>query len=235
MARVVADAVADARTLAEAGFDALLVENFGDAPFFPREVPPETVAALALVLDAVRRAAGGLPVGVNVLRNDVRAALAIAAATGALFVRVNVHTGAAVADQGLLEGRAHETLRVRAALAPDVLILADLRVKHARPLADLPLELLAEDTVARGLADALIVTGPTTGRPPPLEDLDAARRGGRGAPVLVGSGASAASAPLLAARADGVIVGSALKRGGAIEAPVDAGLARSFAAAWRGE
>jgi membrane complex biogenesis BtpA family protein len=233
MESVLEAALADARALAAAGFDGLIVENMGDAPFFPDEVPPETVAALAVALAALRREVP-LPLGVNVLRNDARAALGIAAATGASFIRVNVHTGAAVADQGLLFGRAHETLRRRAAIAPGVAIMADLRVKHARPLGgDAPLDLLAEETVSRGLADALIVTGPTTGRPVALDDLATARRGARGAPVLAGSGVTAASAAAIAREADGVIVGTSLKRGGRVEAPVDPALASAFIAAWR--
>lgn len=226
-------ALADARALAAAGFDGVMVENFGDVPFFPREVPPETVAALAVAVAAIR-AAVPVPVGVNVLRNDAHAAIAIAAATGARFIRVNVHTGAAIADQGLLEGRAHQTLRLRATLAPRVAIFADLRVKHARPLAPAPLDLLAEETVGRGLADAVIVTGPTTGRAADLGDLDLARRGALGAPVLAGSGATVETAAAIAARADGAIVGTALKRGGAVEAPVDPEAAARFVAAWRG-
>jgi membrane complex biogenesis BtpA family protein len=149
---------------------------------------------------------------------------------------VNVHTGAAVADQGVLEGRAHQTLRARAALAPEVAIFADLRVKHARPLGAEPetLDRLAEDTVRRGLADAVIVTGSSTGRAPAWEDLDLARRGAAGAPVLAGSGVTAESAALVAPSADGVIVGTSLKSGG-VEAPVDPARARAFVEAWRRE
>jgi hypothetical protein len=70
-------------------------------------VGAETVASLALCVGAVIAAAGKTPVGVNVLRNDARAALGICAATGAKFVRVNVHSGVAATDQGWIEGRAH--------------------------------------------------------------------------------------------------------------------------------
>jgi predicted TIM-barrel enzyme len=58
----------------------------------------------------------------------------LCAATGARFVRVNVHTGAAVTDQGLIQGRAAETLRERQRLCPDVALLCDVQVKHATPL-----------------------------------------------------------------------------------------------------
>ena len=100
------------------GLAVLSVENFGDAPFDIGPVGPETVAAMTLAVDAVRRVVS-VPVGVNVLRNDPSSALAIAVATGASFIRVNVHHGAMVADEGILEGRASETLRARTALGAD--------------------------------------------------------------------------------------------------------------------
>src|SRR5262245_26788377 len=106
----------DAEELARGGADAIVVENFGSAPFpkgtIDQPTPPHAIAALARAVDACRRAFG-LPVGVNVLRNDVRSAIGIAAACDGAFVRVNVHVGAYVTDQGLIEGRAFETLRYR--------------------------------------------------------------------------------------------------------------------------
>src|SRR5207244_3885869 len=105
MDSIVEQATREALLLVEAGFDAVMVENYGDHPFYPDSVPPETIAAMALVVAHVVRAAR-CPVGVNVLRNDARAALAIAATTGAAFVRVNVHSGVAATDQGVLTGQA---------------------------------------------------------------------------------------------------------------------------------
>src|SRR5436190_21554624 len=120
--RVLDAARRDAESIAQGGADALIVENFGSSPF-PKgtpdqPTPPHAIAAIALAVRSCREASG-LPVGVNVLRNDVRSALGIAAACGAAFVRVNVHVGAYVTDQGLIEGRAFETLRYRRAIAGD--------------------------------------------------------------------------------------------------------------------
>jgi membrane complex biogenesis BtpA family protein len=230
--RVVERAVADAGALCANGCQALLVENFGDAPFYPRSVPPETIASLTLCIAAVSAAARGVPVGVNVLRNDARAALGIAAATGASFVRINVHTGASVTDQGLVEGRAFETLRERARLAPAVALLCDAHVKHAVPLAGESLRQAVSDLVRRGLADAVIVTGRATGSAPLAESLEEARGAAEGAPLLIGSGLDAENARDLLPLADGAIVGTFLKRDGRVENPVDparvARLARMF-------
>jgi len=214
-------AVQDARALVDGGVDALLVENFGDAPFFAQAVPSETVAALALALHEVRRAAAGRPVGVNVLRNDARAALGLCAVSGAAFVRVNVHTGAMVTDQGLIEGRAAETLRERARIAPAVAILADVHVKHATPLGRETLVEAALDAHGRGAADALILTGPRTGRPPARADLLEVREQLGSCPLLIGSGLDEHDSQGLLALADGAIVGTALKRSGRVDEPVE--------------
>lgn len=231
MGPVLERAAADARALAEGGCDALVVENFGDAPFHPSSVPAETVAALALAAAAARDASG-LPLGINVLRNDALAALGVAAAVGAAFVRVNVLVGAAITDQGIVEGRAAEVLRARARLCPDVQVLADVHVKHATPMGDEPIEVAARDTLARGLADGLIVSGSATGDAPPLDDLVRVREVASGAAVLVGSGLDTANAAALLAHADGAIVGTALERDGRTGEPVDVARVRRMRAAF---
>ncbi|MBK9383340.1 MAG: BtpA/SgcQ family protein [Planctomycetes bacterium] len=216
----------DARALLEGGLHGVVVENFGDAPFYPDAVPPLTVAALTVAareLTALARDAegGARFVGVNVLRNDAAAALAIAACVRADFVRINVHQGAVVADQGLLVGRAHETARFRAAIAPELRLYCDVRVKHAAPLAERALESEVEDLVLRGLADAVLVTGTGTGKSIEMERLAAARRAAHGAPVLIASGARAETLAEQATHADGAIVGSSLEQDGEPGAPVD--------------
>jgi len=225
MAEVVRAAVDDARSWAAAGADGLLVENHGDVPFTPDRVDAATVAAMAVAVAEVRGAAP-LPIGVNVLRSDALSALAVAAATGAAFVRINVHVGAVVTDQGVVPARAHETLRYRRQLGVDVAILADVQAKHGLPLAPIPLEQEARDCVSRGLADALIVSGPATGQPTATADLARVRGAVPGVPVLVGSGACADTAASLLALADALIVGTWAKRDARLENPVDPDRAR---------
>ncbi|MCY2961568.1 MAG: BtpA/SgcQ family protein [Planctomycetota bacterium] len=227
---VLAAAVEDARALAANGCDALIVENFGDVPFHPTHVPPETIAAMALSIAAVRDSAPGIPVGVNVLRNDARAALGLCAATGAEFLRVNVHAGAAVTDQGLVEGRAFETLRERTRIAPGVAILADAHVKHATQLSRETLPESVEDLVHRALCDGVIVSGSATGRPPEAERVRAARAAAGDVPVLIGSGLDERNAHELLAHATGAIVGTALKVDGRVANPVDPARVRKMRA-----
>ncbi|WIV68073.1 BtpA/SgcQ family protein [Natrialbaceae archaeon AArc-T1-2] len=215
-------ALEDARTLEEGGVDAVLLENFGDAPFYPEDVPTHVVADLASVATELTEAVD-LPVGVNVLRNDATAALSVAAASDASFIRVNVHVGTAATDQGLLEGQAHETLRLRERLEADVAILADVHVKHATPVGDDTLERAARETVERGLADGVIVSGPGTGTETALEDVARVTEtlADREVGVFVGSGVTNETIDdLFAAGADGAIVGTALKRDGETTNPV---------------
>ncbi|QDV07770.1 Putative sgc region protein SgcQ [Planctomycetes bacterium Poly30] len=229
MAALLERAVADAAAFVEGGIRRLIVENYHDAPFFKEGVGAETVAALALAVDRVRSVEGVGEVGVNVLRNDAASALGIAAATGARFVRVNVHTGAMFTDQGLIEGHAAATMRLRERLGGNVALFADVHVKHATPIAGERLEDAARDAVHRGRADGLIVSGVATGAAPEPERVQRVRAAvGDGVPILIGSGFSLATARGLLEFADGAIVGTAAKRDGRVENEVDAARVRDL-------
>ncbi|MCZ6794292.1 MAG: BtpA/SgcQ family protein [Planctomycetota bacterium] len=230
---VVDSARADCEAILEAGFDGYVLENFGDLPFHPGPAPAHVISCMTRVACELRRT--GAFVVVNVLRNDAAGALAIAAATGLQAVRVNVHCGAAVTDQGIIEGRAAETLRLRNRLAPEVAILADVDVKHAVPLGhSRRLEDDARDVAYRGLADALIVTGPATGADASPDDLRAVSDAVPDRPILVGSGVAEENVAQWLQQSSGAIVGSSVKRGGRVEEPVDAARARRLVQAARG-
>jgi len=207
-----AAANADALALACGGVDGILIENYGDAPFTGGVVDPQVVAAMAVVAAEIR-AAVRVPIGINVLRNDARSALAVALASGASFIRVNVHVGAAETDQGRIEGKAYETLRYRKALNADVAIFADVFVKHARPAGSVDLAAAARDTAYRGLADVLLVTGAETGAPPDPERVRQVQRAVPDRPVWIASGVDAENVREFE-EADGFIIGSAFERGG---------------------
>lgn len=227
LSAVIDAALADAEAWQQAGANGLMVENFGDVPFFKSDVPRETIAAMTAVASEIRRAVPGLPLGINVLRNDGESALAVALATGASYIRVNVLSGSAVTDQGVIEGRAAALMRYRAALRADhIKVLADVRVKHAAPLAERPLRDEVEELVKRAGADAVIVSGTGTGKPTDPSHAAEVRRYAGDVPVLIGSGADADSIPQLKPACDGFIIGSAAKPGGQIDAAVDIELAK---------
>lgn len=227
MEEIVARAVEDARALTRAGFDAAVVENFGDMPFAAGRLQPASIAAMAIAAHMVRRETG-LAIGINALRNDAFSGLGIAAAVGASFIRVNVHTGVYASDQGILEGHAAKTLAYRKQLGCRVAIFADVNVKHARPLSEPDIVRVAKDTAYRGLADALVVTGVATGE---VVDFDELRRVKEAVPdrrVFVGSGATAGNVRELLKLCGGVIVGTSIKQGGRTSNPIDPEAAAVF-------
>ena len=221
LSRVLEQAEREAAVLAEGGANGVIVENFGDAPFRIGRVEPETVAAMTRAVGLVCRTTP-LPVGVNMLRTDALSALAVAVAAGAQFIRVNIHYGTMAADEGLVTGKAFETLRRRRLMgAEHISIFADVLVKHAVPLGQPDLGLIARETAYRGLADALIVTGPVTGQPAGADDVVTVRKAVPDRPLLVGSGVDASNAAHFLAHADGAIVGTSLKRDGVITNAVE--------------
>ena len=218
--RVLLSAEAEARVLERGGVRGIIVENFGDAPFRIGRVPPETVSAMTLAVSRVR-ASVSVPVGINMLRNDAISGLAVATVTGAEFIRVNVHYGTMAADEGMVEGEAHETMRMRQSLGSKVRVLADVLVKHAVPVGNPDLGLTAQETVRRGLADGLIVSGPATGQPTNSFDVSVVRKAVPGGFVLVGSGVDDSNVWRVLEHADGAIIGTSLKRDGIVSNPVD--------------
>lgn len=234
-AAVLEQARADLLALVAGGVDAAIIENFGDVPFRAGAVDPETIAAIARVVTELRPLTV-LPLGINVLRNDAAAALAIAAicAGSPTFIRVNVHSGAMLTDQGIIEGCADRTLRRRRELGVPVAILADILVKHAAPLGPQTIEEAACDATERGLADAVIVTGSGTGEATALDDVRRVRAALPETSILVGSGVTVETVRDTFAIADGAIVGTSFKVGGRTTAPIDVERVKRFVAAAKG-
>ena len=232
LANIIARAIQDAHSLEAGGANALMIENFFDAPFAKDRVPPHTLAAMTRAVQAVRETTT-LPLGVNVLRNDALSALAIAHVCGAQFVRINVYVGAAVTDQGLIEGAARAAILYRRELRADtsIQIWADVFVKHAAQLGTNSLEDAAKDAVLRGLADALIVSGTATGTATDPDDVRRVKLAVPNTPVLVGSGFDTQTAPALLTHADGAIVGTSLKHDGQVASPVETARVRALRAA----
>lgn len=213
MSKIIKQALTETTVLKNNKVDGLIIENFRDYPFYPDQLPPESIAALAAVAQEVIKNFPG-PVGVNALRNDAHSALAIAVATDAQFIRINVHTGAAITDQGLIQGKAHNTLRLRNNLkAKNILIFADVAVKHASPLGKRNIELETHDLTERGLADAIIVSGNLTGALTDVDELKLVKQSTH-LPILIGSGTTPNNLNSLYTDADGFIVGSYFKKDG---------------------
>jgi hypothetical protein len=225
-------AVQEAETCRDAGFTAVMIENMHDRPYLKGAVGPEIVAAMTAIGREVRRAVA-LPLGVQVLAAADREAVAVAHACGATFVRAEGFAFAHVADEGLIESRAGELLRFRKAIgAENVRVFADVKKKHAAHAitADVPIVEFAR-AAEFFLADGVVVTGASTGRPADPAELEAVRAA-VDVPALVGSGLTADNLGAFA-RADGFIVGSSLKRDGVWSGALDRSRALAMAKAFR--
>lgn len=234
MDTIIDQAVRDAHALVEGGVDGLIVENMWDIPFRAGpHIQPESIAAHAVAARAVKQAVD-LPLGINLVHNGGVALLGIAIAAGASFIRVCMFTGAGVWDAGSWdEGCAADLMRRRAELhAEHIKILADVDKKHSVRFPGIDLATHIEWTRFFG-ADALIVSGRMTGDAPDIGKVREARALAGDRPLLIGSGADERNIAAFMAVADGVIVGSSVKRDGRIENPVDGERVRRFVAAAR--
>lgn len=235
---IVQTAVEEARTLAESGFDALIIENMHDRPYIHGEHGPETAACMTriglAVRDAAARGADRLPLGIQVLSGGNREALAIAQAVGASFIRCENFVFSHIADEGLLDrAEAGPLLRYRRQIGADhIQIFCDIKKKHASHAitADIPLADAAEAAEFFG-AHGLVVTGAATGKPTSPADVEHVRRASK-LPVLVGSGVTPEHIPALLRHADALIVGSWIKRDGLWSNPLDPSRCRRLAQAF---
>ncbi len=212
-------AVEEAIILEKNGVDGIIVENFGDAPFYPDGVPPWTVSCMTAIVDRILKVVT-IPVGVNVLRNDARAAISIASSTDVSFIRINIHMHAMLTDQGIIQGKSYETLRLRNILGSDALILADINVKHAQAMVKPDLKQWTYDLQDRGKADAIIVSGSGTGKSIDQNELKMVHDVAE-VPVLIGSGFTPQISGDLLQLSDGAIVGSYLKKSGKVKNQID--------------
>ncbi len=219
---IVLRAAAEARILADAGFDAVMIENMHDRPYATTH-GPETTAAMTAVALAVREVIADLPLGVQVLSNGEREALAVALACGGAFIRCENFVFSHVGDEGLMpRAAAGDLLRYRHAIgAQHIQIFADVQKKHASHAitADMAVGELAK-AAEFFLADGVVVTGVSTGEAASPADV-AAVRGAVKVPVLVGSGVTPEQLGDLFQHADALIVGSWIKKSGRWQNPVD--------------
>ena len=225
MDAIVENALRDAHALEEGGVDGIIVENYNDVPFRKVVKEPETIAAMGIVVKTIVDEIS-LPVGVSFLRNSAVEALGIAYVTGAKFIRVNVYVDNIETDSGIIEAAAPDVLRYARKLGAKIGILADIHVKHGSPLGSRSLEEVYKDAFHRGLASAVIVTGPRTGEPPNINTLVALQRVKIG-PILIGSGLSIENIDLLR-YSDGAIVGTFFKKNGITRNPVDKNRVKQF-------
>lgn len=213
-------AISDLQALTLGGVDGVCLENDFDKPH-RLTVDPEQIACFTRVAHEVALHAK-VPMGLQVLLNDWRASLAIAKAVNAQFVRLDFFVDRVRIKAGVIEPNPAAILAYRKHIrAEQVALLTDIQVKHSEPLEpDKSIGTSARQALAHQ-ADAVVITGTSTGQPPSLIDLRQAREAIHDFPILVGSGMSEKNARELMQHADGAIVGTAFKKSFRANEPVE--------------
>lgn len=213
-------AVEEAHVFKDEGFHGIVIENTRDRPYLKSNVGPEIVAAMSVIGADVRRAVA-LPLGIQVLAGANSSALAVALACDASFVRVEGFVFAHVADEGIIESSAGALLRYRRAIGADhIRVFGDVKKKHSAHAITADVDTIETAKAAEFFAvDGVIVSGVATGEPADPAEV-AAVAGAVSVPTFVGSGITAESIGKFS-EADGLIVGSSIKKDGLWANPID--------------
>lgn len=168
-----------------------------------------------------------MPFGVNVLW-DPMSSIALAAATGANFVR-EIFTGTYASDMGPWTPNAGKAMRYRDRLCrSDLAMLYNVSAEFAYSLDQRPLADRARSAVFSSVPDAVLVSGQITGEAVALSDLKAVKAALPDIPVLANTGVKHETVAAVLGLADGCIVGSSLKVDGNTWNPVDPQRAAEF-------
>ena len=222
---IIAGAAADLAALQAAGFDAVMFGNENDRPY-ELKVDQASTVTMGYVIGRLRGQIS-VPFGVNVLW-DPLATMALAAATGAAFVR-EIFTGTYASDMGVWAPDAGAALRYGHRIgAGNVAKLYNVSAEFAGSLDPRSLPDRARSAVFSSIPDAVLVSGAITGEAAKMVDLEAVKRVLPNTPVLANTGVKHDTVAEVLRVADGCIVGSALKVAGDTWAAVDPARARDF-------
>lgn len=215
LSEIIENAIKDSKTLEEGGVDGIIIENFNDRVYRTNRADPAVISSMTLIVNEVKKEVS-IPIGVNVLRDCVLDSIAIAYVTKSSFIRVNALVETVDTPEGILRPSAYRLNMYRSLLkAWNIAILADIHVKHGKPLTKRDIDVVAKEAIERGLADAVIVTGRITGEAIDLNDLIKVKRAVN-APVIIGSGLNPNNVKELLRHADGAIVGTYFKVNGRV-------------------
>lgn len=228
MTKVIDHALKDAQTLTENGISSMIIENLGDYPYYPESVEPETVAGMTRVALEIRKKYPNIPLGINILRNCWKDAMAVAALCDCQFIRLNILTDCIVTDQGITNGKAYALARYRKSISADhVKIFADIYPKHGGPIVERDLPTVAREMVGRAMADALIVDGAESAYPASPEKISTVANAVPDTPIFLGSGMTVKTVDVLKL-ADGCVFGFGTKPSGDMNDPVDGPTVKEF-------
>lgn len=205
------NALKDLYALEKGGADAVIFENNYD---LPHKIKISRVAFAEMLEVGKRlREKTSLPIGVSVLWNDFESAFSLAKSLKLQFIRVPVFVDDVKTAYGKVTAAARKVRSFRKKIrAQNVMVLADIHVKHAEILSKHSIEESAQKAIKKG-ADAIIITGKWTGQAPDTKDLENVRKTVKDFPILIGSGADATNVRDLFQYANGAIVSTSLKKG----------------------
>lgn len=227
MAKLIEGAAADLENLQAGGVDAVMFGNENDRPY-SLKAPTSSVAAMSAVIATVKHKIR-VPFGVNYLW-DPAASVALAAATGARFVR-EIFTGVYASDMGLWVPACDDALKARRNLdVRDLKLLFNINAEFAASLDTRPLPLRAKSAVFSALADAILVSGPITGQATDQSELSAVAAAINDVPVLANTGVNINNVTDVLSVADGCVVGTHFKVDGHTWNAVDPARVRAFMA-----
>lgn len=227
MEDVIEHALKDAETLAKNGVNSMIIENLGDYPYYPETEECETVAAMTRVALEIRKRYD-MPLGINVLRNSWKAAIAIAHLADCQYIRLNILTDSYVTDQGMINGKAHLAARYRKAIgAEKVKFFCDIYGKHGGPIVKRDISIVAGEMVYRGMADALILSEGDSSISAPMEKIDKVKNAVPDTPIFLGSGMSIETVDKMK-HVDGTVFGFGTKPSGDMNDPVDGPTVKAF-------
>ncbi len=225
MPAVVADARANLRALQAGGVDGVMFSNEFSLPYLTK-VESVTVAAMARVIaelfDEIT-----VPFGVNALW-DPYASLDLAVATGAQFVR-EIFTGVYASDFGLWDTNCGAIVRHQHAIGgQDVRLFFNIAPEAATYLANRDIVSVARSTVFNTGPDALCISGLTAGEETSAATLRLVKDALPEIPIVANTGVHLANVREQLDIADAAIIGTAFKRNGVFENPVDADRVRAL-------
>ncbi|MBQ1505622.1 MAG: BtpA/SgcQ family protein [Erysipelotrichales bacterium] len=229
--QIVDQCVAEAKQLYSYGIRDILIQNIGDLPMIQKP-GKDTTAFMSVVASKVRDALpNDCEIGISVLMNDGEGELAAAEASGADYIRAKIYVGAMVAAGGIETSCMDEVLQLKQRLGSAVKIRADIHDRTGVPLGNPSLTDACEQALSKGLADVLIITGKN-----PEETLSMVHEVKTAFPhteVHIGGGAKPSNLKEFLKEADGIVVGSYLKKDGKIFESLDHSRLTEFMNAWQ--
>ncbi len=199
----------------------LMIENMHDVPYLNRNVGPEILSLMSIILYEIKQAFD-LPTGIQILAGANKDALAAAKSAGADFIRAEGFVFAHVADEGIFTSDAGELLRYRKYInADEILVFTDIKKKHSSHSITADTDILETAKAAEFfLSDAVIITGASTGTKPSLEEIKLVKPA-INIPVIAGSGITEENVNEYNDICDGLVIGSYFKKEGKWYNPID--------------